>query len=98
MDISAGGTGNATGLGSGEMYISKGTQKSTYREGNATVQWDVLPEGSTYNTTLNGPNPGSVGEKTAREFKKELKRELKSALVGREIGERRWFKPAGGRG
>lgn len=38
-------------------YLTVGTPKSTYREGNATIQFEVLPSNATYNTTLNGPNP-----------------------------------------
>jgi Flp pilus assembly protein TadG len=38
-------------------YMTIGTAKSTYREGNATVQWSDLPAGATYNTTTNEPNP-----------------------------------------
>lgn len=38
-------------------YLTKGSAMSTYREGNATVQLEVLPANATYNTTLNGPNP-----------------------------------------
>jgi carboxypeptidase D len=40
----------------GEGYKTVGTAKSEYREGNGTVQWDVVPEGSTYNTTTHVPN------------------------------------------
>jgi hypothetical protein len=45
--------GNCSWIG----YKSVGTAQSTYREGNATIQWEVLPTNATYNTTLNGPNP-----------------------------------------
>ncbi|RDL39293.1 uncharacterized protein BP5553_03633 [Venustampulla echinocandica] len=37
-------------------YLTHGTAKSTYREGNATMQFEVLPGNSTYNTMLNGPD------------------------------------------
>lgn len=47
----------------GSSYKSQGTEKSTYYEGDATVQNKVLPDDATYNTTLNGPNPGSGSEK-----------------------------------
>ncbi|OOF92022.1 hypothetical protein ASPCADRAFT_8887, partial [Aspergillus carbonarius ITEM 5010] len=40
-----------------------GPVKSTYREGNATIQWEVLDSLATYNTTLNGPNPISKKHK-----------------------------------
>ena len=37
-------------------FVTVGTPRSLYREGNSTVQFEVLPTNSTYNTTLNGPN------------------------------------------
>ncbi|KAF2734251.1 carboxypeptidase S1 [Polyplosphaeria fusca] len=40
-----------------EDYKTVGTPTSTYREGNATIQLEVLPANSTYNTALNGPDP-----------------------------------------
>ncbi|KAH8658852.1 Alpha/Beta hydrolase protein [Tricladium varicosporioides] len=36
--------------------VTKGTVKSLYREGNRTIQFEVLPSNATYNTTLNGPD------------------------------------------
>jgi hypothetical protein len=41
----------------GADYITVGTPTSDFREGNATVQMEVLPANSTYNTALNGPDP-----------------------------------------
>jgi len=38
-------------------YKTVGTPKSTYREGNATIQFEVLPANATYNTALNAPDP-----------------------------------------
>lgn len=46
-------------------FVTAGTKESTYREGNATVQWEVLPVSATYNTTLNGPNPVPPSKKRA---------------------------------
>jgi hypothetical protein len=37
-------------------YITKGTPKSEYREGNSTLVFEVLPTNSTYNTTTNRPD------------------------------------------
>ncbi|PYH91396.1 serine carboxypeptidase [Aspergillus ellipticus CBS 707.79] len=55
-----GGKDVATGkLDVGAGYQTKGPLKSTYREGNATVQWEVLDADATYNTTTNAPNPVS---------------------------------------
>ncbi|EOD42940.1 putative carboxypeptidase s1 protein [Neofusicoccum parvum UCRNP2] len=49
----------------GPAYLTVGTPTSEYREGNATVQMEVLPTDATYNTTLNAPNPvnGTAGAK-----------------------------------
>lgn len=46
-------------------YTTVGTRESLYREGNATVVWDVLPTDSTYNTTTDEPNPvnGTVAKR-----------------------------------
>ncbi|KAJ8065730.1 hypothetical protein OCU04_006400 [Sclerotinia nivalis] len=63
-----------------KTYLTSGTEKSTYREGNKTMQFEVLPDDSTYNTTLNGPNPVAGG-------KKEGKRELRRMVLGRDGGE-----------
>ncbi|KAF8848753.1 alpha/beta-hydrolase [Acephala macrosclerotiorum] len=41
----------------GAGYLTEGTVESTYREGNGTIQFEVLPPNATYNYTLNGPNP-----------------------------------------
>jgi hypothetical protein len=46
----------ATGMSSTCNYTSYGTARSTYREGNATVQFEVLPSNAKYNTSLNGPD------------------------------------------
>ncbi|QSZ34791.1 hypothetical protein DSL72_007649 [Monilinia vaccinii-corymbosi] len=51
-----------------KTYVTVGTEKSTYREGNGTVQFEVVPAGATYNTTLNAPNP--VSGNGAKELKK----------------------------
>lgn len=38
-------------------YRTVGVPESTYREGNATVQFEVTPSNATYNTALNAPDP-----------------------------------------
>lgn len=45
----------------GKSYISKGTAKSTYIEGNSTIQLKLVPTDATYNTTTNEPNPLQKG-------------------------------------
>lgn len=59
----------ATGLtdvAPGEVYTTNGTAKSTYREGNSTVQYEVIPTSATYNTSLNAPNPNNGTEARRR--------------------------------
>ncbi|KAF2152263.1 alpha/beta-hydrolase [Myriangium duriaei CBS 260.36] len=60
-------------IATGEHYIAphswyktKGPKYSTYREGNSTVQFTVLPTTATYNTTTNEPNPIVNGTKAAK--------------------------------
>ena len=40
-------------------YRTVGLPTSTYREGNSTIQFEVLSNNSTYNTTINKPDPPS---------------------------------------
>ncbi|CEJ94632.1 hypothetical protein VHEMI10151 [[Torrubiella] hemipterigena] len=39
----------------GKCYRTHGTPQSTYREGNATVQFSIIPNTTTYDTSKNGP-------------------------------------------
>ena len=57
----------------GSGYKTKGTAKSTFREGNATVQHKVLPANATYNTTTGAPNP-PYGQATLNSDQKKVKR------------------------
>lgn len=41
----------------GSDYLTKGTPKSTHREGISTVQFSLVPVDIIYNTTTNQPNP-----------------------------------------
>jgi hypothetical protein len=41
----------------GKGYKTVGSMKSEYREGNGTVQFEIVAEGATYNTTTHEPNP-----------------------------------------
>ncbi len=48
----------ATGLHDiSSSYRTSGPKVSTYREGNSTVQYEILPTDATYNTTTGAPNP-----------------------------------------
>ncbi|KAJ4414554.1 hypothetical protein N0V82_007849 [Gnomoniopsis sp. IMI 355080] len=42
---------------SNSTYTTVGTAESTFREGNATVQFEVVSTAATYNTTTGAPNP-----------------------------------------
>lgn len=67
-------------------YKSVGTAESTYREGNATTQYEVLDPDATYNTTTNAPNPtNSTSNSTS----------TKRSLDGdRKKKNKRFFKPS----
>lgn len=53
-----------------EYPVTEGTAKSTFREGNSTLIFEVLPSNSTYNTTTNRPD-----DVTSKRMKKmELKK------------------------
>jgi hypothetical protein len=56
LDIATGKTEVAAG------YLTVGTEKSTYREGNSTIQTTLVPASATYNTTTNMPNPFNATE------------------------------------
>ena len=50
----------ATGLTTvDDAYLTSGPQTTDFREGIATVQFEVLPDDATYNITTNAPNPTS---------------------------------------
>lgn len=69
----AGGAGNGTTYSnSTTAYKTTGTALSTFREGNSTVQFEVLPSSATYNTTTGAPNPVLNGTAAASE-KRSLK-------------------------
>lgn len=77
-------------LTAGGQYKTDGTPTSDYREGNATVVFEVLPSNSTYNTTLNGPNPTSeaqvsLARRAARAPKSETR---KAGRLGRPLKSR----------
>ncbi|KAI1451907.1 carboxypeptidase S1 [Annulohypoxylon moriforme] len=57
-------------------YLTQGTQKSTYRQGNATVQWEVLPANTTYDTTTN--QPGGPWTEQAVLMKRSMKKSFRS--------------------
>lgn len=44
-------------------YKTEGSPKSTFVEGNSTIQFEVVNSTATYNTTTNTPNPPSMMSK-----------------------------------
>lgn len=62
-----GGKDIATGLTTVDAgYSTTGPQTSDFREGIATVQFQVTPADATYNTTTGAPNNGTASVKTRR--------------------------------
>lgn len=53
-------------------YKTSGPAKSTYREGNSTVQFEVVNATATYNTSSNEPDPSPA----KKGFKAASKRRL----------------------
>ena len=69
----------------GRGYKTVGPMDSTYREGNSTIQFSVLPSNATYNTGTNMPNPP-----TKAKLRKGSKRNGKGK--GRELWKGRGMK------
>lgn len=64
-------------------YLTEGTKDSEYREGNSTIQFEVLPANATYNTTTNAPNVvkrANLGEAVGRMAKMDPKRGVRGML------------------
>lgn len=53
-------------------YTTAGPSASTFREGNGTVQFDVVPANATYNVSTAAPNP--VGAETGSSSGARLRR------------------------
>lgn len=60
-------------------YKTGGPAESTYKEGNGTIQFSVLPSNATYNTDTNMPNPPARGK---------VRRELNGGRGGMGRGKR----------
>jgi hypothetical protein len=74
-------------------YLTVGTPTSDYREGNATIQFEVLPANATYNTALNGPDPEPTWAADAEVAKRAL-RKRDVGRLGRPIKSRGGKRPA----
>lgn len=73
-----------------EAYKTVGTPTSTFREGNATIQMEVIPKNATYNTALNAPDPEPTWTVEVPEKKVKAKR----SLLGRPRKSRGGKRPA----
>jgi hypothetical protein len=67
---------NGLDVATGELnvtskYLTNGTAQSTYREGNATMQWSVVPTNITYNTTTNQPGAPWAQKRLSRRWTKK---------------------------
>ncbi|KAG9187310.1 carboxypeptidase D [Alternaria panax] len=74
-------------------YVSVGTPTSDYREGNATMQFEVTPANATYNTALNGPDAEPTWAADAEVAKRALRRR-NVGVLGRPIKSRGGKRPA----
>ncbi|KAI4211499.1 MAG: hypothetical protein LQ351_005675 [Letrouitia transgressa] len=54
-------------------YLTQGADRSTYREGGGTVQYEVLNRTATYNTTIDRPNPPPLAIEVIRRSQKVFK-------------------------
>ncbi|KAF3762618.1 alpha/beta-hydrolase [Cryphonectria parasitica EP155] len=80
----------ATGLvGIASNYTTVGPSVSTFREGNATVQFDVVPTSATYNVTTGAPNPYS-GSSSQKRGKAQAKRSHKKRTAALLRQNKRW--------
>jgi hypothetical protein len=73
-------------------YLTEGTAKSEYREGNSTIQFDILPTNSTYNTSTGAPNVGRRAELLKRAGGLGAKRKRATPGALSHAGKR--FKPS----
>jgi hypothetical protein len=98
VDVATGKT-KVAGMGSGSGYRTTGPKVSAYHEGNATVQFDVVPEDAVYNVTTampqNGTTTGGGGgggemdkkkkNKKKQKRRKRTKRDFMTAKKGRSV-------------
>ncbi|KAG0646697.1 Serine carboxypeptidase B [Hyphodiscus hymeniophilus] len=50
----------------GPKYLTEGTAESTYREGNSTIQFEVLPSNARYDTTTGEPGKRRLRKRTMK--------------------------------
>lgn len=87
----------ASAVAKGSNYTTVGTAETTYREGNATVQFQVVSKSATYNTTTGAPNPvdsdGTAAAVVARSVYAPLTKITRSNAK-RAQSKGRTFKPS----
>jgi hypothetical protein len=66
-----------------ETYKTVGTPTSDYREGNATIQFEVTPSNATYNVLLNGPDPEPTWVPSANIKRNRNRRSMKRGRLSR---------------
>ncbi|KAF7712630.1 Carboxypeptidase, partial [Penicillium ucsense] len=54
-------------------YKTHGPPTSDYREGNATIVTKILPTNSTYNTSLDGPDPSTSSKMRRADLTREVR-------------------------
>lgn len=79
----------ADGKKSWHGYKSVGTAESTYREGNGTIQYEVLDSDATYNTTTNVPNPSNSTNTTSTKRSLEDQRKRRSTRSFKPVSYKR---------
>lgn len=75
----------------GANYTTVGPSVSTFREGNATVQFEVVPTSATYNVTTGAPNPYASTNETVSSSSTDSgssSRKSKRSLGGKQKNKR----------
>lgn len=96
------GTVQVGGVGGESTYVSVGTAKSTYREGNSTIVMEVLPANSTYDPALDGPDPTPTWAPQMGRMKRatgsgqvQERRKRRTGPLGRPLGQSKGGKREG---
>ena len=75
----------ATGTMKDFSGTTEGPRRSLYSEGNATVQWSVVPESAAYNIFTSMPNPWNTTTTATKVSQPSMKRSIR-----RNIGFPSW--------
>jgi carboxypeptidase D len=92
FERSIGGLDIATGKTKvNDHYLTDGPKQSTYREGNSTVQVDVIPNDSTYDHSTNAPSKSAINKAEAQlssHFVEQQRLQLAAARERRRRAQR----------